>query len=1091
MGIKYRVYAGIEASVKESKEPRRYPGPITNADIIDTEECYKSDDKDDIFNLSLDPRARERFDYKIITQRQWEYLHSKYGGVPLKRNVYKPAYYSYSRAESSFQKFNLIILPPRNKFEISNLTPSKPLYLSSRWTFQEAKDRIIKILNQPTYGYSLTSENFRLWKMDAHIRTEEIIKKLNDNIEELKSRHIESKKEGVEENSGVELPGMCLEIYKPDKVIEGFEIGPNDRIIIEQADENGIFMFKFDKTVPIARCDSCSSWKPLQYSCRCKAVSYCSMYCMGRDKFYHEDRCSAFDDDSDLSIYQVTTNSNKGLTGLRNLGNTCFMNSGLQCLSNTVLLSKYFIEDLYKNELNENNPLGMNGALGRSYAKLIKMLWSTTDSEISPSFFKKVVGKFRAIFSNYAQQDSQELITTVLDGLHEDLNRVKDKPYVESTTTDDPNNDNISIDSWYCHLARNQSIIVDLMHGQYKSVLKCPKCTKHSVTFDPFSTVSLPIPSIKQRLIIFYYVSYDIGRKMQKYSIVIPKGVTIDYVRERVAEKLGVSKDGSTFVLLSRYTFDQFLNKEHKASIVDKMKFSELFIQQINPKYFDGAENEGLEKRKEEFKKQEEEKTINQHNQLEDDYNNGLSDDMLRVAINVFKKTQSAHDSSYFYKDRVTFTRLIHIKRSYSMKEMYMEVFKYFRPIIEKSFEAMKLNEDNSMDIRESFKDLSNDEEGKSKDEVTNKDWNKLSDKEFFEKVFQGIGEENWEEENVKKFPYELRLMKITERYYDRTCCYCNKECDNCLAPYTEELKVQDLLNRIGNPNCKNNYYFHKRGFHSDRKEFELQVVFRTNSGIDYDYFNVVEKSPDFTDKLKEQTVTIYDCFDQFSNWEDLDENNLWYCPTCKDFIQASKRMEVFKAPPILVLHLKRFKIKGEATSCRSGERLDILVDYPLENLDLTKYVHSKAVDPIYDLYAVSNHYGTTNFGHYTAFALNTNEWRKFDDSSVNKIDPSQICSTASYVLFYKRKDLTADTDLSGLQQTIPDGYNLKAKVIEIEIKKKEMNGDEELKEEKNKDVKVEEDTKEEQGKEVELKELNNIKAKDMVMSEEATNSTM
>jgi ubiquitin carboxyl-terminal hydrolase 4/11/15 len=1065
MGVTFRVYTHIEASVQECKEPRRYPGPITNADIIDKEECYKSDDKDDIFNSSLDPKAKERFDFKVITQKQWEYLYGKYGGVPLKRDVYKKTEktgYSYSRVDAIFKKLNLVILPSRTKFDIASITPAKPLYVSSHWTFQQVKDRITKILNQPNYGYSLKPENFRLWKIGALVETEEIMKELNGNIEELKNKHIESNKEGAEENSGIEFPGISLELYKPDKIIDEVGIDDKDKIIIELADENSFFMFKFDRTIPIGHCDSCNMCKPLRYTCRCKAVSYCSRSCMQRDKSYHENNCTALDDDNDLSMYQITANSNKGLTGLRNLGNTCFMNSGLQCLSNTFLLSKYFIEDRYKNEINETNPLGMNGVLAKSYAKLVKILWSTTDSEISPNFFKKVVGKFRAIFSSYSQQDSQELITTVLDGLHEDLNRVKNKPYVESVTTDDPNNDAISVDSWYCHLARNQSVIVDLMYGQYKSVLKCPKCTKYSVTFDPFLAVTLPICPIKQRLIVFFYVPYDTGKKVQKHSMVIPKGVSVDYVREKVAEELGVPKDGSTFVMLSRMTFDKFLNKEQKASVIDKMRHSYLYIQEINPKYFNGPENEGLEKRKEE------EKTANNHEEPKDDYNNGLSDNMLRIAINVFKKTKSVHDNSFFYKDRVTFSRLIHVKRSYSMKEMHMEVFRYFRPIIEKSLETMKLAEDNRMDTRE---------QNEGKGEAMNVEWTTLSDEEFFAKLFPGIGEEDWEEEKAKKFLYELRLIKITERYYDKRCFYCDKDCENCLVPYTEKLKVQDLLNKTDNPRHRNDYFFKEnRGY--DRKEFEFEVIFRADSGIDYNYLESVEKAPNFIDKLKEQNVTIYNCFDQFSKWENLDENNLWYCPTCKDFVQVSKRMEIFKAPPILILHLKRFKIKEEAMSCRSGERLDTLVDYPLENLDLSNYVYSKDVDPIYDLYAVSNHYGTTSFGHYTAFALSAGEWRRFDDSSVTKVDPSQVCSTAGYVLFYKRKDLTADTDLNRLKQTIPEEYKLKV----VEIKKKEVKSNGKLEKEKNGGIEMKEVTKE-----VELNS-NETEVKDIVMNEETMN---
>lgn len=80
----------------------------------------------------------------------------------------------------------------------------------------------------------------------------------------------------------------------------------------------------------------------------------------------------------------LPTHARKGVCGLQNLGNTCFMNSGLQCLSNTTELTKYFLFGHYKNDINKNNPLGLGGKLAVSYVELIKDMWAGTSGRTAP-----------------------------------------------------------------------------------------------------------------------------------------------------------------------------------------------------------------------------------------------------------------------------------------------------------------------------------------------------------------------------------------------------------------------------------------------------------------------------------------------------------------------------------------------------------------------------------------------------------------------------------------------------------------------------------------------------------------------------------
>lgn len=155
--------------------------------------------------------------------------------------------------------------------------------------------------------------------------------------------------------------------------------------------------------------------------------------------------------------------------------------------------------------------------------------------------------------------------------------------------------------------------------------------------------------------------------------------------------------------------------------------------------------------------------------------------------------------------------------------------------------------------------------------------------------------------------------------------------------------------------------------------------------------------------RRKKDGVSLSECLDEFGKEEILGDNDMWYCNRCKIHRHASKKLELWKTPDILVLHFKRFS----STSHRR-DKLDVRIDFPIEGLDMTKrIVESDGKEEVYDLFAVDNHYGSLGGGHYTACAKSfvDGEWYDYNDSSVSKIrDTDNLISSAAYLLFYRRR---------------------------------------------------------------------------------------
>ncbi|XP_053067845.1 ubiquitin carboxyl-terminal hydrolase 43 isoform X5 [Acinonyx jubatus] len=185
----------------------------------------------------------------------------------------------------------------------------------------------------------------------------------------------------------------------------------------------------------------------------------------------------------------------------------------------------------------------------------------------------------------------------------------------------------------------------------------------------------------------------------------------------------------------------------------------------------------------------------------------------------------------------------------------------------------------------------------------------------------------------------------------------------------------------------------------------------------------------------QQPSCTLDECFQFYTKEEQLAQDDAWKCPHCKALQQGTVKLSLWTLPDILIIHLKRF--------CQVGERrnkLSTLVKFPLSGLNMAPHVAQRNAGPkpatgpwpsweqpaclpascpwdfLYDLYAVCNHHGGLQGGHYTAYCRNSldGQWYSFDDSTVEPLPEDEVSTRGAYILFYQKRNSIPPWSASG-----------------------------------------------------------------------------
>ncbi len=575
-----------------------------------------------------------------------------------------------------------------------------------------------------------------------------------------------------------------------------------------------------------------------------------------------------------------------GRVGLYNLGNTCFLNSTLQCLSAADELSISVAQMLKDGEIRGDKFFSFE------LAKLFSRMWRKPESSfgsnaVDPRSFKYALGQVDHRFDGFRQEDSQEALAIILDRLHEDLKKPQDIP----DTIEEGDKD-----GWIRYCLKEDSIVRKLFHGQLRSILTCARCGHASETFDPFCFLNLPIPQLpapepiapvvpskpKQFQVAFYN---DSVTSIRSANLRVYK--TFSTLQEFSSHFAGVmgcvvqlDADGRPKDFQMRLgSIDQaYLSHTVMAYRLDGFMDHFLVTLQIP-----GCKCVGFP---------------------------------IKVSLPFQSKfTLEVFVGSFFAG---TLLKIVHFKFPEKI-DIYEQMV---TPIVRNPADYFKI-----LEIE-------------SKNPLVSEVKIEVIDQELNNSLFGG---------------------DLVEFFDNLSEC---KELDDDEDDY-------------------NGYGYSFRNYTRVSSQSYHSTSHYTSS------YKATPRHP--------LQVSLTECFEAFLAQEPLTAE----CEKCKAVGEANKKLDLWRLPPLLILHLKRFSYGGW------GSKIDTIVNFPVDEV-LTLNPLSGAGPAQYDLFAVSQHYGSLYYGHYTAMTWHRGQkcWALADDGTFAPTSSSgdwgDRSKSAGYVLFYR-----------------------------------------------------------------------------------------
>ncbi|XP_067403868.1 ubiquitin carboxyl-terminal hydrolase 43 [Emydura macquarii macquarii] len=626
-----------------------------------------------------------------------------------------------------------------------------------------------------------------------------------------------------------------------------------------------------------------------------------------------------------------------GAQGLKNHGNTCFMNAVVQCLSNTAPLAEFLGLQRFR-----RRP-GAPGEVTQQLAALVRALWTLDYTPQLSVDFKNTVAKYSAQFRGNSQHDALEFLLWLLDRMHEDLGcsspcqkaRTAGKP---QTGLDD------SCGSGSAQPPGSQSFVQTHFQAQHRSSLTCPHCLKQSNTFDPFLCVSLPIPLRQTRPLNVTLVFQSKSQRFLRIGLAMPIFSTVATLRAMVAEEGKIPPDQVILAEVYPSGFQRSFHDEEDVNVI--AEGDSVYAFQVPLPFSRGSSSRlsgcPLSLPSSPSSSSPEGQQLPHASAASSEFpHRGGGGRVLLLLCNTAGTGQQAA--------RFGPPLLMREDRAISWEQLQQCILSKMRYLMRSEAQVQRVGE----------------------------------------------------------------LFRVRVAGGSVAHSYLSPQDGKPLCHPAVDRALQ-LSGPGGPPHVKLVV------------EWDLNTKESLFGSIQEEVVQDTESVRLQQQAHQQHSCTLDECFQLYTKDEQLAPADAWRCPHCQLLQQGVVKLSLWTLPDILIIHLKRFRQAGE---CRA--KLSSLVRFPLRGLSMAPHVakrsqagtqapghwastkqppyfpESSQLDFLYDLYAVCNHHGSMQGGHYTAYCLNSldGRWYSYDDSAVEPVLEDEVCTRGAYILFYQRRN--------------------------------------------------------------------------------------